>query len=174
MPYLYVAAAILLRMLPHPWNVTPLAAMFLFSGATFRSRRDGLLVPFAALALSDYAATQFLHHGQGGWFDWSKWLAFLFVGLLGWTLRNKISFGRVAGASLAGSSVFFLITNFNVWLGTLYPHTFAGLTACYVAAIPFFGNTLLGDFFFAGVMFGSYHLLARRPAESQLAPVRQH
>ena len=171
MPYLYVLAAIVLRLLPHPWNATPLAAMFLFSGATFRSRRDGLLVPFVALALSDYAASHFLHHSQS-WFDWTKWVAFLLIGLLGWTLRDKMSAGRVAGVSLAGSMIFFVLTNFGVWTGPLYPHTIPGLGACYVAAIPFFRNTLLGDLFYAGVMFGSYHFLLQR--RLTLAPVRQN
>ncbi len=60
MPYLYVLAAVVLRLMPHPWNMTPMAALFLFSGATFRSKRDALLVPLGALLLSDFAVIQFL------------------------------------------------------------------------------------------------------------------
>ena len=169
MPYLYVLAAIVLRLLPHPWNVTPMAAMFLFSGATFRSRRDALLVPLAALLLSDYAVIHFLWGGRYGWFSPYTWAGFVLVGLIGWTLRHRMTFGRVVGASLASSVVFFLVTNFGVWShGKKYPLTAAGLGACSVAALPFFRNTVVGDLFYAGVMFGSYYWLQRR----QLAPAR--
>lgn len=170
MPYVYVLAAILLRLLPHPWNVTPLSAMFLFGGATFRSKRDSLLVPLAALLLSDYAVVHFVYGGKYGWFSPFTWLGFLLIGLIGWTLRNKMTFARVAGASLAGSVAFFLLSNFGVWIGwAMYPLTPGGLAACYVAALPFFRNNVLGDLFYAGVMFGSYYWLQQRLQRSQLA-----
>ncbi|MBI3695114.1 MAG: hypothetical protein HY238_09800 [Acidobacteria bacterium] len=163
MPYLYVLAAIVLRLIPHPWNVTPMAAMFLFSGSTFRSKRDALLAPLLALMLSDYAVVHLLYHGQYRWFTPYTWIAFLLVGLIGFTLRHRITAARVAGASLAGSVVFFAVSNFGVWLmGTMYPKTAAGLAACYVAAIPFFRNTVLGDLFYAALMFGSYYWVSRR------------
>ena len=171
MLYLYVLAAIVFRLLPHPWNFTPLGAMFLFSGATFRSRWEALLVPLGALMLSDYAVVQFLYHGQFQWFSPFTWAAFLLIGLIGFTLRDKLTFARVAGASLAGAVSFFVVTNFTVWVrGTMYPHTLGGLATCYVAALPFFRNTLFGDLFYAAVMFGSYYWIARR----RLAPARQH
>ncbi|HXJ91591.1 MAG TPA: DUF6580 family putative transport protein [Terriglobia bacterium] len=165
MPYLFVLAAILLRILPHPWNLTPLGAMFLFSGATFRNRRDSLLVPLAALMLSDYAVIHFLYGGRYAWFTPYTWTGFLLVGLIGWTLRRKLTVGGVLGASLAGSVAFFLVSNFGVWMGwTLYPPTFSGLVECYVAALPFFRNTVLGDLAYAGLMFGTYAWVRRRRA----------
>ena len=170
MSYLYVVAAMLLRLVPHPWNITPMGAMFLFSGGTFSSKRDSLLIPLAALLVSDYAAIQFLHQGQYGWFSPFTWAGFVIVGLIGWSLRGKRSLGRVAGASLAGSVIFFLITNFGAWLSWgMYPMTWGGLLACYVAALPFFRNTLLGDLGYAAVMFGSYYWLEQR----RLTPARQ-
>lgn len=169
MPYLYVVAAIVLRLIPHPWNVTPIGTMFLFSGATFRSRRYALLVPLAALLISDFAVVQFLYQGRFGWFSPVTWGAFLLIGLIGWTLRQKATFARVAAASVASSVSFFLITNFGVWMaGQLYPRTLGGLATCYVAALPFFRNSVLGDLFYAAVMFGSYYWLSQR----RLAPAR--
>ncbi len=157
MPYLFVFAAILMRLLPHPWNVTPLGAMCLFGGATFRSKRDSVLVPLAAVLLSDYAVIHLTYHGQYAWFSPYTWTGFLLVGLLGWTLRNKLTVVRVVGASLAGSVAFFLVSNFGVWVGwKLYPPTFGGLVDCYVAALPFFRNSLVGDLVYAGLMFGTY------------------
>ncbi|MDX1666478.1 MAG: DUF6580 family putative transport protein, partial [Saprospiraceae bacterium] len=70
---------------------------------------------------------------------------------------------RLLGSSLLASVVFFLITNFGVWAGSpLYPPTAEGLAACYIAGIPFFWNTLLGDLFFTGALFGAFELLSRQ------------
>ena len=165
MSYLYVLAALVLRLLPHPWNVTPLGAMFLFSGATFRSKRDSLLVPLAALLLSDYAVIHFLYGGKYAWFSPHTWAAFLLVGLIGWALRSKMTLARVAAASLAGSVVFFVVSNLGVWIGwKLYPATLHGLVECYVAALPFFRNSVLGDLAYTALMFGSYGWLRQRRA----------
>jgi len=161
--YFYVLAAAVLRVLPHPWNLAPVGAMFLFSAATFRSRLLGWLVSLAALIISDYAVIQILYHGKYSWFSPTTWTAFSLVGLLGWTLRCKITVPRVAGAALGGSIVFFIVSNFAVWAGSvMYPRTLTGLAACYTAAIPFFRNDVAGNLVYCAVMFGSYYLLAVR------------
>ena len=70
---------------------------------------------------------------------------------------------RIAGAAMTSSALFFLVTNFGVWaFGSLYPMTWDGLIACYVAAVPFFRNTLQGDLFYTLVLFGGFRLLERR------------
>lgn len=91
----------------------------------------------------------------------SVYLGFLAVVLLGFiALRNhKHTPERLVGTTLVGSLLFFLITNFFVWYGDvmgLYPNNFAGLIACYVAALPFLFNSLLGDLFFVGLLFSGY------------------
>jgi hypothetical protein len=122
-----------------------------------------LLVPLAALLVTDYAVIRFLYHGQYAWSSPYTWLGFLLVGLIGWTLRGKITWARVSLASVAGSVVFFLVTNLGVWLQwNMYPRTLGGLVECYAAALPFFRNTLLGDLTYAAAMFGSYYLLQHR------------
>jgi hypothetical protein len=86
-------------------------------------------------------------------------------------IRNRSGVGAVVAAALASSLSFFLITNFMVWAtGALYPHTIAGLTASYVAGIPFYRNQLLGDAFYTLAMFGGYALLSRflQPARQTL------
>jgi hypothetical protein len=139
--------------------------MFVFSGATFRSKAESLAVPLAALLLSDYAVIHLLYGGNYGWFSPYSWGGFVIAGLIGWILRPKITWARVAIASIAGSVGFFLISNFGVWVaGRLYPVTTSGLAACYVAALPFFRNSILGDLAYSAVMFGSYQLLRHRQA----------
>ncbi|MGH9446829.1 MAG: DUF6580 family putative transport protein [Terriglobia bacterium] len=161
--YFYILGAILFRLIPHPWDVTPLAAMFLFSGATFRSKSKSLLVPLIALLVSDYAVDLLLYHGAYRWFSPFTWSGFLLIGLLGWTLRDKFSWFKMGGASIVGSTIFFLVTNFGVWLAwAMYPRSAAGLASCYAAGIPFYENSLIGDLFFAAVMFGSYYWLSQR------------
>jgi hypothetical protein len=69
----------------------------------------------------------------------------------------------IAGAALASSIIFFVLTNFGVWaFGSWYPKTWEGLVACYVAAIPFFHNTLLGDAFYVSVLFGGLAFAEKR------------
>ncbi len=99
---------------------------------------------------------------------WYVYGAMLIPVLLGRLLRNRSGAGPIAATALASSLSFFLITNFMVWaIGTLYPHTIAGLMTSYLAGIPFYRNQLLGDAFYTLAMFGGYALLNRlaRPAQ---------
>jgi hypothetical protein len=158
----YVLAAIVLRLLPHPWNLAPVGAMFLFSAATFRTRLQGWLVPLAALVVSDFFTAQFLHHGQG-MFNWMVWISFSVVGLVGWILRSKITPLRVAGTAIAGGLTFFIVVDFGLWLGGhMYPKTFTGLLECYIAALPFLRNDVIGNLVYCAIMFGSYAWIESR------------
>src|SRR5579883_2964832 len=99
-----------------------------FQRRHFPQKRNSLLVPLAALLLSDYAVDQLIYHGAYHWFSPFTWAAFLLIGILGWTLRGKFNWLGIAGMSVAGSSLFFLITNFGVWVGwSMYPRSAAGL-----------------------------------------------
>lgn len=151
-----VLAAAAARLLPHPWNFTPIGGMALFGGAMFRSRVMAFAVPLTALFLSDLWIG--LHSLM-----WAVYGSFALSVLLGMWLRRRRRFLPIAGATLAGAMLFFLITNWAVWLsGMTYPKTFVGLIACYVAAIPYFGNTLAGDAFYVSVLFGGLALLERQ------------
>jgi len=95
--------------------------------------------------------------------------SFALIVCLGFWLRGRRKVVPIAGAALAGSVLFFVLTNLGVWaLGSWYPKTWEGLVACYVAAIPFFHNTLLGDAFYSTVFFGGLAL-----AEKGLPALRE-
>jgi hypothetical protein len=147
---IFVAAA--LRLVPHPPNFSPIDAMALFSGAYLGRRWPAFAAPLAAMALSD--AVLGFYSGF-----WVTYLAIALVVLLGSVALKRVSALRVGGAAIAGSVLFFLVSNFGTWaLGGMYPLTASGLAACYVAAIPFFQNTLAGDLFYSGLLFGGFAL----------------
>jgi hypothetical protein len=157
-----IILAALSRLLPHPHNFTPIAAIGLFGAATFDRRWLMLGAPFAALFVSDLLLNNIVYSQYYEGFTWitSGWiyLAFALIILLGRVmLHQRVSVKNVAAASLSASVVFFLVSNFSTWAETtLYPKTFDGLMLCYAAGLPFFGNTVLGDLFFSAVLFGGY------------------
>lgn len=153
---LMVFVAAFVRLLPHPPNFAPIAAMALFGGAYFNKKSLAFIVPLTAMFLTD-AIIGFYSYG------WVVYISFALIVLLGIVMLKKVSIKNVILASLTASVSFFAITNFGVWaLGTLYPKTAAGLLESYIAAIPFFQNALIGDLFFIGVMFGVYELVKHK------------
>lgn len=158
-----ILSAAAMRLVPHPPNVTPIGAMALFSGAYFATKRTAFLMPLAAMCLSDLALGFFVY--EFGWFHWFMpfvYAGFVVIVCLGMLIRHRLTPLTVGGAALTGSVLFFIIANFGVWLvGDLYPKTAAGLVSCYVAAIPFFRNTLVGNAFYTLVLFGSFAVAQR-------------
>lgn len=160
-----VLTATIARLIPHPANFTPIAALALFGGASFESKRAAFLVPLVALLLSDlvlgfYAITPIVYG------------SFALITCLGFWLRRRQNLGLLAAATVAGAVLFFVLTNLGVWLfDTLYPKTLAGLADCYIAAIPFFWNTLLSDVLYSALLFGGLALAEKRwPTLAQAAP----
>ncbi len=147
-----------LRLLPHPWNFAPAGAMSLFAGSRLRGWQ-AYLVPIALMVATDPLRVAIWNPGYAAFdgrtpFVYGSLLISVWIGRR-W-LQNPGA-PRVALAASAGSLQFFLITNAATWLMSgMYPLTTEGLVACYVAAIPFFGNTLASDLFYAGVLFGLY------------------
>jgi hypothetical protein len=151
--YLFLIFAVAVRFLPHPWTFTPVAAALLFFGA--RAPRRQLWIPFAVLAASDLILTKLVYSYVFSWDHYVTWAWYAAILWLGTTLGQNTKPVRVAGAALASSVSFFIVSNFAVWAAwnDLYPKTMAGLSACYVAAIPFFRNAVVGDLLFTTVMF---------------------
>ena len=147
-----ILMGVIARLVPHPPNATPLTAIALFGG-TYLSRRWAIVLPLSIVAISD------LFLGWDAAIPFS-WAAFALTGVVAWWVRARPAAVRIATGAMAGSCAFFLITNLGVWLvGGLYPKTAAGLWECYVAAIPFFRNTVAGDLAYTAAFFGSYALI---------------
>lgn len=147
MVYFLIIAATILRLIPHPPNFAPITAMALF-GAGFLPKKYAIIVPLSAMLISDF----FLGFHKTMVFVYGS---FVLIAFLGFWLLKKRSLKSIVLASILSSVLFFIVTNFGVWLLGWYPRTWEGLMACYIAAIPFFRNTLVGDLFYVGVMFGA-------------------
>ena len=163
--------AALLRLVPHPPNFTPVGGVALFGGAKLPGWQ-AFVVPIAAMLLTDPIRSLLEgHYPAYSWVTLLVYGCFLINVVLGRAfLRHSQSVTRVASVALLGSIQFYLLTNLpSWWSDPAYGHTFSGLIACYVAALPFFGRTLLGDLFYSGVLFSTYRVLSRR-----LYPAPQH
>ena len=155
-----ILSAAAMRLVPHPPNITRIAAMALFGGVHFINKRIAFLVPLAAMYISDLVLGFFFY--DFGWFHGLMpfvYASFVVTVCLGFLVRRRLTPLTVGGAALIGSILFFIVTNFGVWLvSNLYPKTLAGLLSCYVAAIPFFRNTLAGNEAYTLVLFGGFAL----------------
>lgn len=148
-PVLIIIVAVLLRLLPHPPNVAPIAAMALFGGV-YLNKKYALIVPLVALFLSDI----FLGFYSGMLFVYGS---FFLTGLIGLWLKKHTSVPTIILASIGSSLLFYLITNFGVWAtGTMYPRSFGGLLESYTMGLPFLRNTFLGDLGYVTLFFCVY------------------
>ncbi len=166
-----ILLAALSRLLPHPPNFSPVEAIALFGGAYFASRVWAVAVPLLAMLVSDIALG--LSMGGDYWSYvatsltfWSVYACVVLSSVLGFGLRGRVNGARVLGYGLAGSVLFFAVTNFAVWLMATpvsgHNACVSGLGACYLTAVPFFKNTVLGTLFYSAVLFGGFELLRRR------------
>lgn len=146
---IFIAA--LSRLLPHPPNVTAIAAIAL-AGGVYLEKKYAFLIPLVALVVSDlflgfHATVPFVYG------------SFLLTVLIGLWLRSHKKALFIAAGSVVSSVLFFIVTNFGVWLtggGWYYPKNVSGLIECYTFALPFFRNSLIGDLIFTAVIFGLF------------------
>lgn len=154
-PWFRILAFILLglfsRFVPHPPNFTAFNTIALFSTCSLGSVSAASFTVFASLFLSDIAFG--LHSSMI-----FIYLSFGLIVLMGLKLKSKRSMAKTTILMILSSLLFFIISNFGVWLeGSIYPKTISGLAACYIAAIPFLANNLLGTFFYGAII----HLIIR-------------
>lgn len=142
-----VVAGFMARLLPHAANFVPVTALALLAAA-YLPRRAALAVPLAIMVLSDLVIG--LHPLIA-----YTWGSFVLIGFIGAAVYKKTqNRWYVAGLGPVGAGVFFVVTNFGVWLqGGMYSHTWAGLAHCFTMALPFFRSTLLSDMVYTPVLF---------------------
>ena len=146
----YLVAVVLVlavfRFVPHPPNVTPIAAMALFSGAAFTNRSLAYFIPLAAMIISDLV----IGFHSTVWYVYAGVALTVFVG----SMINQIKVVRVGIAAIVASIIFFLITNFGAWLHhDMYSQNLSGLLQAYVAGLPFLRNSLIANLIFSYLVF---------------------
>lgn len=166
----WVIAVVLLlalfRLLPHPANVTPIATMALFAGAYFSNRVLAYALPLAAMLLSDV----FIGFHSTILYVYAGMIATVFIGR---ALTNLTSI-RLGIVVLLTSFIFFLVTNFGAWLHhDLYPQTFVGLQQAYIAALPFFRNSIIANFIFSYLVFYGISWMAKMFATQEVSSHRR-
>jgi hypothetical protein len=172
--YLLIVFAVLTRLIPHPdWmNFTAVGGALLYFGAR-RSWRE-MLGPVAALIATDYVLTVFTYHYAFHWqayvTTWAWYLAVMALGQI--LLRARTTFLRVAAGVILGPTMFWIISDYAVWAvkGGMYPHTLAGLQACYIAALPFYRNDLISTALVGGLAFGVPVLVQRMHRTAAVQP----
>jgi len=162
-----ILLASLTRLIPHPPNFAPITGMALFGAAVFSRKWLAILIPFAALWFSDLLLNNVLlsqYYDSFQWMGYSwTYLAFALILVLGFVFLQKVSLTRLFGTTVLSSVLFFIVTNFGVWMGSgMYEKSMTGLMAAFAAGIPFFPNTLVGDLFYVSVLFGSYYWIRQR------------
>lgn len=151
----------LMRILPHPANFTPGGGLAVYSGARISGWR-AFVLPVGMMVL-----TGILLAWMQGYNFWTLstlfvMLSFAVYVLLGRLVRNTENPAAIGGVILTGSVQFFLVSNLAVWaFSGMYALTWAGLSTCFLAAIPFFGMTVVGDLVYGGALFTAHHFLAR-------------
>lgn len=149
-----IMLGVLSRLIPHPPNVTAVVGVALLAAYAIRSPLHAALVPVAVMAFSDTV----LGWHSSALFTYAGMLAGAFIGR---GLLQRLSVVRLGAAAFLASLAFFVISNFGVYLGGYYGYGLDGLLACYVAAIPFWGYSLVGDLGSTAILFALF-VLARR------------
>lgn len=166
---LLVVVTALYRVFPNrPWGFAPLWAMAIFSGAVIKDKKWALALPLLSMLISDILYEILYNAGLSeikGFYQgqWINYLLFAAVTALGFLMKH-INIKNVFIFSLLGPTVYFLLSNFNVWLGgggLRRPKTWDGLMMCYTDALPFYKNSLIATVIFSALFFGGWYLLRR-------------
>jgi hypothetical protein len=165
MPFVFIALAVFVRViphipalsgLPHLPNFTPVAAIALFSGF-YLNRKYSFGIVIAAMLVADLIIGFYSPLVMSAVYG-----SFLLIWLLGVRLKKHPGTLNLISTTLFGSIIFYLVTNFAVWAfpGSfmMYPKTWHGLMTCYIMGLPFFRSMALGDLFYVGTLFGAYEL----------------
>ena len=177
---LFILLAAFSRIIPHPPNFSPLAAIGLFGAAHFAKRWQAFLLSLAAVWVSDLFINNVIYGQYSPTFTWFydgfywQYGSYLLITGCGVRLFSKsISLPKVLGGALGAGALFFLISNFGCWLGsTIYPQNMSGLMSCYAAGLPFYSGTFLGDMCYSALLFGGYYLLQKNFSFLKLSHIK--
>ncbi|MDG1732669.1 MAG: hypothetical protein P8M49_06225 [Thalassotalea sp.] len=161
--FAFIVVIALLRMIPHPWNFTPVGALALFSGA-YLSKKGYFILPLGALLIGD------------AWYGFYNGIVFtaVYLGFIASTivgrklLANNYSHARLGSSIGLGALSFWLISNAGSWLA-FYPLTFEGLIQCYVNGIPYLGRSLVADGLYAILIFSVFFALKNKVFNAKLS-----
>ncbi|MGB1971188.1 MAG: DUF6580 family putative transport protein [Flavobacteriaceae bacterium] len=138
-----IVLAVASRLLPHPPNFAPITGIALFAVTKFKSKWIAFIFPLLCLFFTDLILGL-------SWINLFVYFSFVLISSLG-LYSKKIKLHTVFFSSI----IFFVVSNFGVWL-LYYPLTLEGLLACFTLAIPFYVNTLAGDLVYTGVIFYAF------------------
>lgn len=153
---------------------TPVGAMALFGGASFSEKWKSYAFPLLALFLSDIILMQFFHKEYASGLLYKGWIwnyaSFALIVLLGQLLIKKATVGNIVMGAIGAALIHFLVSDFGVWIsgstnfltGKPFTKDLAGITSCYVQAIPYMRYTLIGNLIYCTIFFGSFELVKRR------------
>lgn len=158
---IFIFLGIFARIIPHIPNFAPVAAVALFSGL-YWNKKYGFLIPLGVYMLSDFIIG--LHDVV--FFTWSSVLLIYFLGL---NLRKHKTFSSMLLYTVFSSILFFMVTNFGVWLAGWYPPNLHGLAACYIYALPFFRISLLSNLAYMLLFCSAYEYFLSRMRLTQRA-----
>lgn len=168
------------RIMPHPPNFSPMAAIGLFGAAHFAKKWQAFFIPLIGIWVSDLVINNYVYSSSSSNFVWFysgfywQYMSYILIIFAGLFIFNRgISLTKTFGGMISSSGIFFLVSNFGVWTGgTMYPKNFGGLITCYAAGVPFIHNTIISDVLFTTVLFGTYYLLQVEYSSLKIKPLK--
>jgi len=168
------------RIMPHPPNFSPMAAIGLFGAAHFAKKWQAFFIPLIGIWISDLVINNYVYSSSSSNFVWFysgfywQYISYILIIFAGLFIFNRgISLTKMFGGMISSSGIFFLVSNFGVWAGgTMYPKNFGGLITCYAAGVPFIHNTIISDVLFTTVLFGTYYLLQIEYSSLKIKPLK--
>lgn len=157
-PYLFVLLTIVLRLIPHIPNAAPIGALALLLGATL-PKKTAIITTALTLLITDYFI---------GFHSVIVWVygSYALIALVSKKM-NSMKIGTQITYSLIASLLFYVITNFGVWMvTTMYEKNITGLIASYTNALPFLRNTLFGDLLYTVAFFALYSVITKKVISS--------
>ena len=180
---LLIVIASLYRIMPgRPYGFAPQIAMAIFGGAIIKDKKFAFLLPLLSMFISDAMFEILYRNGVGnmpGFYEGQiiNYILFTSLTVFGFFIKN-FNIGRIAIASLAAPTTYFLLSNFMVWLssspyaGLQRPKTFNGLLLCFGDGLPFYAWSIAATLIFSAILFGSYFLIAKASLQAEKYNIR--